>query len=159
VTRLPDLGPRGEGWVVLQGILLVAVLAAGLLAGDAWAGTPALVTSLAGAALLIAGAALLVRGSLDLGRGLTPMPRPRADAQLVQSGVYALVRHPLYGGVILGSFGYGLLMASPLTLLLACLVAAFFVLKSRREEGWLLEHFAGYAGYVERTRRFIPWLY
>jgi protein-S-isoprenylcysteine O-methyltransferase Ste14 len=87
------------------------------------------------------------------------MPRPRADAQLVQTGVYALVRHPLYGALILGSIGYGLLMASPPTLLLAALLAAFFSLKSRREEAWLLDHFEGYAAYMERTRRFFPWLY
>lgn len=159
MTRLPDLGPRGEGWVVLQGILLVAVLATGLLAGGAWAGTLALASWLVGLALLIAGTAILVRGFLDLGRSLTPMPRPRADAQLVQTGVYALVRHPLYGALIMGSVGYGLLTASPLTLLLAGLLTAFFSLKSRREEAWLLDHFEGYGAYMERTRRFIPWLY
>jgi protein-S-isoprenylcysteine O-methyltransferase Ste14 len=159
VTRLPDLGPRGEGWVVLQGILLAAVLATGLLTGGAWEGTLALVTRLVGAALLIAGTTILVRGFLDLGRSLTPMPRPRADAQLVQTGVYALVRHPLYGALILFSIGYGLLTASPLSLPLAGLLAAFFSLKSRREEAWLLDHYEGYAVYMERTRRFIPWLY
>ena len=156
---LPDLGSRGEGWVVLQVVLLVLLVLAGLLAGDAWGGTLAVLTTLTGAALLLAAASLVGRGFLDLGRNLTPVPRPRDDATLVETGVYRLVRHPLYGGIIVGSFGFGLLMASPLTLLLACVVAVFFSLKSRREEAWLLDHYPGYAAYMAGTRRFIPWLY
>ena len=135
---LPDLGARGEGWVVLQVVLLVLLVLAGLLAGDAWGGTLVVLTTLTGAALLLAAALLVGRGFLDLGRNLTPVPRPRDDATLVETGVYRLVRHPLYGGIIVGSIGVGLLMASPLALLLACLVALSMERRARwrgREEG------------------------
>jgi protein-S-isoprenylcysteine O-methyltransferase Ste14 len=158
VSRLPDLGPRGEGWVVLQVILLVATLLAGATTGGAWDGWLRTLTSLVGAALVLVALLMVARGFLDLGRNLTPVPRPRADAQLVETGIYALVRHPLYGGIILGSVGYGLFMASPLTLLLAAGVALFFFLKSQREEAWLVAHYPAYAAYRGRTRRFIPWV-
>ena len=124
--------------MLLQIVLLVLVLAAGMLFGGAWNGPLATWTMAAGIVLLLAGGLLVVRGFLDLGRNLTPMPRPREDAQLVETGVYGLVRHPLYGGIVLGSFGYGLLTASPSALLLSCGLAAFFYLKSLREEAWLL---------------------
>ncbi len=159
MTQLPSLGPRGEGWVVLQFILLPLVALAGIVSGGAWDGALASVTSLTGLALMVGGAALLGRGLLDLGRNLTPVPHPREGAQLVETGVYALVRHPIYGGIIAGALGWALLAASPLTLLLVGVMAVFFDLKSRREEAWLSTHYAGYQTYAGRTKRFFPWLY
>ena len=159
MTSLPSLGPRGEGWVVLQFALLLLVALAGLVNGGAWAGPFATFTSLAGLALMLAGAFLLGRGLLDLGRALTPVPRPRDDAELVESGAYATVRHPIYGGLIVTAFGWGLAAASPLALLLTLVLAGFFELKSRREEAWLAERYADYRAYMSRTRRFIPGIY
>ncbi len=159
MTRLPSLGPRGEGWVLLQALLLPLVALAGVVSGGAWDGLLASLSALVGLALMVGGAVLLGRGLLDLGRNLTPVPRPRDDAQLVETGIYALVRHPIYGGIIVAAFGWGAVAASPLTLLLAGAVAVFFDLKSRREEAWLTTHYAGYLTYMSRTRRFIPWAY
>ena len=51
---------------------------------------------------------LLVKGLSDLGHSLTPLPYPRDDGQLVQTGVYSLVRHSLYSGLILGTFALSL---------------------------------------------------
>ena len=157
-SRLPTLGPRGEGWVVLQSILLAGVLLAGL-EGGAWSGAVRMVTSLIGIALILAGVGLAARGALDLGSGLTPLPRPGANARLVESGAYALARHPIYGGIVIAAFGWGLLTASPLALGGAAVTLVFFDLKSRREEAWLDERFEGYRSYRARTRRLIPWLY
>jgi len=159
MTALPSLGPRGEGWVVLQLALLALVALAGLVGGDAWSGTPATLTTLGGLLLMGLGALLVGKGLLDLGRNLTPVPRPRDDAELVATGSYATVRHPIYGGLIATAFGWGLVSASPPALLLALVLAAFFELKSRREEAWLTERYADYEDYMEQTRRFFPGLY
>jgi len=157
VNRLPSLGPRGEGWVAIQFVLLAAIVAAGLL-GPAWDGMARLATSLVGLGLLAAGLVLAVRGLRDLSDALTPLPYPRPDAGLVETGVYAHARHPIYGGLIVGAFGWGSLTASPVALGLAVLLLGFFQLKSRREEIWLVERFPGYPAYRERTRRLIPWI-
>lgn len=159
MSGLPSLGPRGEGWVALQFLILALLAVAGLISRDTWEGPLAGVIYLLGLALLLGGALLAGRGLLDLGRNLTPVPHPRDDAQLVETGVYALVRHPIYGGLIIGALGWGLLAASPPTLALAIGLGAFFDLKSRREEAWLRERYAGYATYMARTRRLLPWLY
>ena len=159
MRQLPDLGPRGEGWVLLQFALLPLVVLAGVLAGDAWGGALATATALVGLGLMGVGALLVGRGLLDLGRNLTPVPAPRDDAQLVESGSYASVRHPIYGGLIATALGWSLVMASPLALLLALVLAGFFELKSRREEAWLRERYEGYPAYMERTRRFFPGIY
>lgn len=158
-TRLPRLGQRGEGWVAIQLILLGAIGLAGLESGGSWSGTSAAVSVLVGVVLMGGGAVLAAKGLVDLGRNLTPMPHPRDDAQLVESGVYALARHPIYGGLAAASLGSSLAATSLPALLLAGVLVAFFELKSRREEAWLHERFAGYASYMSRTKRFIPWLY
>ena len=132
---------------------------AGIVSGDAWGGTLASVTSLVGLVLMGAGALLGGRGLLDLGGNLTPLPHPRDDAVLVETGIYALVRHPMYGGLVATAFGWGLVAASPLTLLLAAVLFLFFDLKSRREEAWLKSRYNGYPTYMARTRRFFPKLY
>jgi protein-S-isoprenylcysteine O-methyltransferase Ste14 len=155
VTSLPSLGPRGEGWVVAQ-LALLAVLAGAVRRGPRWSGALRAASIGPGVVAFVAGAALVLRGARDLGPSLTPLPRPAEDARLVDAGVYGVVRHPIYGGVILGSAGLGLIAASPGALAVAGLIACFFSLKAAREEEWLSERFPGYADYRCRTRRFIP---
>jgi protein-S-isoprenylcysteine O-methyltransferase Ste14 len=158
MTWLPALGPRGEGWVLVQGILLVLVAAAGWSLGPDWTGVPQLAGAIAGIAMVLGGVLLFIRGVVDLGGAMTPLPKPRADGELVDTGAYALVRHPIYGGLIIAAFGWALLRASVMAIALAALLAVFFRLKSAREEGWLEKRYPGYAAYRGRTRRFIPWI-
>ena len=155
---LPDLGPRGEGYVAIQVVLFVAIALAGLL-GPAWSGPVRVATDTLGGVLIVGGGVLALRGVLDLGDSLTVVPRPRDRSTLVQRGAYALVRHPIYGGLVLAAVGWGLATASPLAIAAGLVLGVFFDLKSRREEGWLEERYADYPAYRSRTRRLIPWLY
>ena len=155
--RVPDLGPRGQGWVVLQ-LILIALIA--------MAGAPrSVVTGLAGTALVVLGSALMVTGGVmaflgmqALGSSFTPNPRPLEAGQLVESGIYGRVRHPIYGGVVLGALGWGVLNGSLLAVVLTGLLLLVFTLKSIREEGWLADQYPGYRDYASRTRRFFPGL-
>ena len=155
-SRLPALGPRGEGWVAIQMVLLALTGLAGFL-GPAWTGELRLAALAVGVLLMAGGLVLVILGVRDLRDALTPMPYPRDDATLVQTGVYGLVRHPIYGGLIIGSVGWGCLTASPAALAMAVLLLAFFALKSRREEAWLEARFPEYPSYRARTQRLIPW--
>jgi protein-S-isoprenylcysteine O-methyltransferase Ste14 len=156
--HVPNLGPRGEGWVALQAILFAAVIATGL-AGPIWAGLARVVGAVIGIALIAGGVALIAGGVVALRRQLTAFPRPVDGGRLLEDGAFALVRHPMYGGGVLFAIGWGLLMASVPTLLIALLLGLFFDLKSRREEAWLGEVFATYAEYRRQTPRLIPWIY
>jgi len=158
VSRLPTLGPRGEGWVVFQGILLVAIAACVLLP-PAWSGPARAIASAVGAVLIALGVALAFAGMRDLRENLTPLPHPRDDGTLVETGAYRLARHPIYGGLVLASIGWGLLIAGPVAIALAVCLLAFFDLKSRREEAWLADRFPGYPAYRRRTKRLIPFVY
>jgi protein-S-isoprenylcysteine O-methyltransferase Ste14 len=154
-------GSRGEGWVLAQFVLLAAIAVAPRRLGP----LPALFEPFAPVGMLLGGAALLLgsllgaAAALNLGPNLTPFPRPRAGGTLVQSGVYAIVRHPIYCSVLLLALGWSLLRGSTPALLLTLALALFFDQKAGREEAWLLERFPAYAGYRRRVRKLIPWIY
>lgn len=147
---------RGMGWVVVQFVLMFAVLAAGPLWRAQWSGWW---NWLLGGALLLLGARVGIEGDRQLGRHRTPFPKPKADGELVTSGIYARVRHPLYLAVILLGFAWAVLWRSGPAVVLALAQIPFFDAKARREERWLRERFAGYADYARRVKRFIPGLY
>ena len=159
MSRLPALGPRGEGWVLVQGILFVLIIAAGVRVGGAWTREARTVTTIVGGLLMVAGGVLTRSGAVELRDAFTPLPRPRAGAQLVDTGAYRLVRHPVYGGIVILAVGWGLFSASPIAIGLALVLLAFFRLKSAREEAWLAEVHPGYEAYRARTRRLIPFIY
>jgi protein-S-isoprenylcysteine O-methyltransferase Ste14 len=158
MSSLPTLGPRGEGWVVIQGVLLVAEAAAGV-AGPAADGTVRLLLAIVGVIGIGIGGLLAVRGVVDLRESLTPFPHPRDGASLVDTGSYSLVRHPIYGGIVIASLGWGLLTASIAAVVGAVVILGFFRLKSAREEAWLVARYPGYEAYRGRTRRMLPFVY
>jgi protein-S-isoprenylcysteine O-methyltransferase Ste14 len=161
VSRLPSLGPRGEGWVAIQIVLFAAIGLAGLaLPGDG-RGTGATLVAIAGWALVGSGGVLVLAGLAGLqgGAALTAVPHPRDEAKLVERGAYRLVRHPIYGGLVIAAAGWALARGSTAAFAGAAALLVFFDLKRRREEAWLDERFAEYAAYRARTRRLIPWLW
>ena len=150
---------RGEWYVLVQGVLLVLVLAAPGFDRFGWGAPWSIASFIAGDVLIIAGIVLGVAGVVRLGRNLTPLPHPRKDATLVEGGAYSLVRHPIYAGLAFAAVGWGLLWRSPATLALAAMLLVFFDVKSRREEAWLVKAFPRYAEYQRRVKKLIPFVY
>jgi protein-S-isoprenylcysteine O-methyltransferase Ste14 len=159
MSRMPALGPRGEGWVLLQALLFWLVIATGVGFAGAWTKDARSVTTVVGVLLGLAGLALALKGLVDLRGALTPLPHPRDGAELVETGVYALVRHPVYGGLVIAAVGWGMFTASLVALATAGVLLVFFRLKSGREEVWLRERYPAYDAYARRTRRMLPGIY
>ena len=154
-------GERGEYYVLAQ-FFLFALVVFGPRAFRGWSAWPvpyAAITSAAGFVLMLVGAALSIGGVMRLGPNLTALPYPKDCSNLIESGPYAIVRHPIYSGLIIGALGYALWVNGTLTLLYALVLFVFFDVKSRREETWLAEKFPGYAEYQARVRKLIPWVY
>lgn len=157
--NVPALGPRGEGWVAAQLVLFAAIGLSGLAGISSISGGPAVPTLALGAVIIAVGLLVAVRGALDLGSNLTPFPRPRAVAVLVDRGTYHFVRHPIYSGLVLAGVGWSIATVSPTALVLTGVLGLLFDAKSRREEAWLTERLPGYAAYRAHTRKFVPGLY
>jgi len=149
---------RGGWWVLAQvPVMLVALVAP--LAWGAGSFDAANALQIAGAVLTGLGSLLAIAGLASLGSALTPFPRPLATARLRQSGVYAWVRHPIYGGVILASLGWSMAWLSLPGILFVVIVVLFFDRKSAFEERLLRARFPEYAGYARRVRKLLPWIY
>lgn len=154
-------GSRGEWFVAAQFALMCLVfLGPRTVAGrPAWPFPFPEASRIAGAVLILAGGVLLVAGGLRLGPALTPLPYPKEGAPLVETGPFALVRHPMYSGGLLLALGWALMVQGWLTLGYVLALFVLLDLKSRREERWLAERFPEYSSYQRRVRKLIPFIY
>ena len=101
---------------------------------------------------------LLYRAHVDLGRNWSPTVEVTPTQALVTSGIYGVIRHPIYAAMWLWGAAQALLLsnwvAGLATLILFGLV--YFV-RVPREEQMMLDHFgADYRSYMQRTGRVIP---
>lgn len=152
----PHLGPEAGWWVAGQAALLLAWLLVVLLTAQpepsAWL--------VPGGVLAALGLGLGVSAVATFGGSITVSPQPRAGAELVDRGVYRLVRHPMYGAVILSTLGVAVAAQSPPGILLALVIAVYLRAKSAREERVLGVVVGGYGRYRESVpQRFVPWIW
>ena len=107
-----------------------------------------------GAALLTAGALVVVWGIRSLGTNLTPGTEPLAGAELIVTGAYAHIRHPIYAGVVLLLTGYTMAWSNwTLALILGFIALQYFQAKASAEERWLMERFPAYQAYMRHVPR------
>lgn len=155
-------GERGEYLVLLQGLLLVGLIILPVYRPPGLSNDSSIwLYCRWGIALLfgLMALGLVIKGLLDLGNSLTPLPYPKEDGQLVQVGIYGLVRHPLYSGLIFAALSWVIFQASLSHLLATLVLFAFFNAKASREETWLSKKYPEYLDYQERVKRFIPGIY
>jgi len=111
-----------------------------------------------GVSLCALGLGLAVWARVHIGRnwGL-PMSR-KEDPELVTTGPYAFVRHPIYGGILLGILG-SVVGESVIWLLPLILFAVYFIYSARREERLMLAQFPqAYSAYMKRTTMLLPFM-
>lgn len=145
---------RGMILVVMQFTILVLLVV--LPHGDLW-----LVSEVVGTisvTVLMLGLFVVLLGIVSLGNSLTATPVPKRDAVLRTSGMYALVRHPIYSGIILIGLALMILSSSVWGLVLCAALIVVLSYKSRFEESLLLAKFPGYAMYASRVGRLIPFV-
>ena len=154
-------GSRGE-WLVAAQLALMGLIFFGprTVAGhQPWAFPFPHASRIAGIVLMVAGGSLLVAAIISLGAGLTPLPYPKAGGTLVETGPYAVVRHPMYTGGLALALGWALWVQGWLTIWYVVAVFILLDVKSRREERWLAEKFPAYSSYQRRVRKLIPFVY
>jgi protein-S-isoprenylcysteine O-methyltransferase Ste14 len=107
-----------------------------------------------GAAVMTAGALVVAWGARSLGRNLTPGTEPLPGAELITTGAYAHIRHPIYAGVVLLLAGYTLAWSNwTLGLVVGCIAFQYFQGKAAAEERWLMERFPAYQAYMRHVPR------
>lgn len=112
-----------------------------------------------GAVLGLSGLGLAWLSFKSLGRNFRVFAAPRRSGNLIQSGIYSKVRHPMYTAVISGFAGYVIYWGSFWSLPLWIALTGLYVLKAFKEEEVLKERYPYYGEYQSRTKRFIPFLF
>lgn len=106
--------------------------------------------------LVILGITLAIWARFYLGRNWGQPMSEKANAELVTTGPYAYIRHPIYAGIFLSLFGsvlvFGLLWA-----LVLVISASYFLIAIGREDEIMAELFPDtYPAYKARTKKMIP---
>ena len=149
---------RGGWRTRLTGVSVIAVI----VIADAFRGGGLAVHSLflavIGVALFVCGIALAVWARLHLGRNWGMPMTQRAEPELVTSGPYRFVRHPIYSGLLTAMLGTAL-VSNLLGLIVVAVLVAYFYYCGRVEERNLAATFpAAYPEYRSRTKMLIPFL-
>jgi protein-S-isoprenylcysteine O-methyltransferase Ste14 len=141
--------------LVLGQFILIALL---ILVPSSGLNTGVFATLLVGISLtaMFIGIVILGLSALALGKSLTAHPMPGKNAVLVTDGLYRFVKHPIYSGLILLSFGLTIAGGFfPHAIFFIALVVLLNY-KASFEEKLLASTYAGYAEYSKKTGRFIP---
>lgn len=139
-------------FVIVQMILIVSVFLAPTSPG--WDVPSAGVWI--GRSLQVLGLTVMGLAALRLGGGLTALPVPNAAAKLRNDGVYSVVRHPMYTGLLALCAGEVVVSGSLFSLILWLGLLWWLTLKTRWEELHLAARFPDYPEYVASHGRFVP---
>jgi protein-S-isoprenylcysteine O-methyltransferase Ste14 len=114
---------------------------------------------LCGVVLCALGVGLAILARVHLGRNWGMPTSRKENPELVTTGPYAFVRHPIYGGMLLAmlgsAIGQSVSWVTPLVLF-----GIYFVYSARREEKLMVEEFPDqYPAYMTRTKMLLPLLF
>ena len=113
-----------------------------------------------GAAITASGLLFSVWARLHIGKNWSSDVTVKVDHELITTGPYALVRHPIYTGLLIGFLGSAVARGELRGILAFALVVIALWIKLRLEETWMREHFgAAYAGYsAQRVKALVPYI-
>jgi protein-S-isoprenylcysteine O-methyltransferase Ste14 len=143
---------RPLGLLILVAVVLLRVFKTGSLAVH----SP--VIQILGVILFLAGLGLAVWARIYLGRNWGMPMTKKDEPELVTSGPYRFIRHPIYSGLLLALLGTA--MATNLYWLIALgVMGAYFVYSATVEERLMTTSFpTTYPGYRARTKMLIPFV-
>jgi len=157
-VRSQPIGQRVFQMVlVLFGFLLLGskYIRGGWLGRNFIEPTPALETL--GLSITIAGCLFAIWARITLGSNWSGRATVKAGHQLIVKGPYAIARHPIYTGMLIGAVGTGLAMAEWRCFLGFALLAMVFAAKMGQEEKLMLQTFPeSYPRYRQRVKALIP---
>ncbi len=112
-----------------------------------------------GAALTLAGLLFAVSAREYLGRNWSSSVTIKQGHELITTGPYAIVRHPIYTGILIGFLGMAIAIAQPRGFITLALFFLAFWLKLRIEEQYMRSQFGEtYAAYAHHTAALVPFL-
>ena len=107
---------------------------------------------LLGSLIIIIAFIIMLVSIKDLGRNLSPFPRPINNSNLVNTGIYRFMRHPMYYSLIFISIGVFIIKLSIYYLFLTISLALIIKFKITLEEKYLINKFKNYLVYKNEVK-------
>jgi len=121
--------------------------------------TPTLILGWAGALLTAIGIGFAIWARVNIGRNWSSHPAVKEHHQLVTTGPYAYVRHPIYSGILLAALGTAL-TTSIFGIGMLVFISITFAWRMNKEEKIMLELFPEqYPAYQKYTKRLVPFVW
>lgn len=114
------------------------------------------VLQLLGSVVFVIGMLIVFLSVLRLNRNLSAFPTPKKDGNLIETGLYKYIRHPIYTGIVVAGLGFSVYSESGFRLIVTLLLLVLFYFKSKYEEQKLIDVFSDYKAYMKRAGRFLP---
>lgn len=112
-----------------------------------------------GLVIVLAGLAFAVWARVSIGRNWGIPMTEKADPELVTTGPYSRVRHPIYTGIFTAVIGTALAI-SPWYLIVAAVLGAYFTYSAINEERYLASRFPeSYPAYKSATKMLLPYVF
>ncbi len=112
-----------------------------------------------GLVLFAGGLAFAIWARVHIGRNWGSPMSQKSDPELVTSGPYRLVRHPIYSGILVATAGTAVAL-SWAWLIAVALAGVYFVYSATVEESNLTEHFPDtYPAYKRSTKMLVPFIF
>ena len=147
------------GWRTrLTGVSVIAVIVIAVAFRGSAVATHSVILGAVGAVLFVCGIALAVWARLHLGRNWGMPMTQRAAPELVTSGPYRFVRHPIYSGLLIAMLGTVLVNSLLGLIVVAALVAYFYYCGTVEERNLATTFPEAYPAYRSRTKMLIPFL-
>lgn len=113
-----------------------------------------------GLALTIAGVGCAIWARFTLGRNWSGTVTVKQNHELIRSGPYSIVRHPIYSSILLAFFGTVLAIGQVRGLTALAIIVLTFRLKSLTEESFMVQQFgARYVTYKREVKALIPYVW
>lgn len=110
-------------------------------------------------ALCVGGLALAIVARAYLGSNWSAQPSVKEGHELVTSGPYHYVRHPIYTGILLAMLG-SVLLVSTIFAVVWITALVIFLVRIRIEEALMTQQFPDqYPRYKKQTKRLIPFVW
>jgi protein-S-isoprenylcysteine O-methyltransferase Ste14 len=113
-----------------------------------------------GAAVTVAGLLFAIWARRHLGSNWSSEVTIKQGHELITTGPYAVVRHPIYTGILVGFLGTAIALSQVRGFIGLTIVFLGFWLKLRMEEQWMRSQFGEtYSTYAQQTAALVPYLF
>lgn len=152
---------KTKGWiyVLIQGLIFTVIVISSVVESRYFGNPYNSIIHAMGLVLIALGILLFLASLINFGQLITANPVPKEHYTLRRTGLYGIVRHPMYFSLLILFTGVVLYFEAYISFIWVIVLFVFFIWKTSFEEKFLMAKFPDYTQYRLSTKRLIPFIY